>query len=195
MEETFDENKNEEEIEVTEENEFSPEDEISEENIEAQIKQIKIQLQGCEKQKSEYLAGWQRARADFINARKEEGKNRELFINLQKENLLLEFLSVADAFEIAFRNESWVKMEEKWRSGIEAIYSHFKKILDEYNVRVFESLGEKFNPEKHLALEAADTEDKEKDDVILEELQKGYIIGDKILRPAKVKVGVYKVEN
>src|SRR3989338_5261581 len=62
--------------------------EETEEKIENKIRELKENIKECEKQKNEYLAGWQRAKADFINARKDEEKIREEIINFQKENIL-----------------------------------------------------------------------------------------------------------
>ena len=166
-----------------------------EEKLEDKLLKFREQLKECEKQKGEYLAGWQRAKADFIKARKDEEKNREQIIGFQKENMLRQFLVVADAFELAFKDEGWAGIDEKWKIGVERIYASLVKIFENFNIKSFKSAGEKFNPEKHEAIATEETEEKEKDQMILEELQKGYNINDKILRPAKVKVGIYKSPN
>lgn len=179
------------ELLIMEEEEILEED-GGEDNPENKIKKLKTRLKECEKQKNEYLTGWQRAKADFINSRKDEEKLRERLASFQREHFLREFLSAADAFEIAFQDEGWEAVDEKWKKGVEAIFANFQKILVSYNVKPFESVGEKFEPEKHDALEAVEVAEAEKDQIILKELQKGYNIDDRVLRPAKVKVGVYK---
>lgn len=163
-----------------------------EENIEVKIKGLKEKLKKCEAEKHEFLTGWQRAKADYINARKEEEQKREDYINYKTENILKEFLSVADAFEQAFKNDEFKNLEEGFRKGIEAIHSQLAKILEKHKIKPYESLSEIFDPQKHEALMAEEVSESEKDHIILEEFQKGYSINDRVLRPAKVRVGIYK---
>ena len=91
-------------------------------------------------------------------------------------------LKVADSLELA--GES---------SG--PIYAQLREIFKEHGVVPVESQGKKFNPLEHEALEEKEVLDEKEDNVVAEELQKGWRIYDRILRPAKVKVGVYKNKN
>ena len=148
------------------------------------IKKIREELKVCRKEKEEYLPGWQRAKADFINARKDEEKLRENFLKFAEENLLREFLAIADSLELA------IKLRPS--EGVEQIYSQLRGLLKKYGVSPIESLGKKFDPLEHEAIEKVEVSEAEREDVVLEELQRGWRLHEKVLRPAKVKVGVLK---
>lgn len=197
--ENKDENTNEEseeEFEVQMENEPSAAEDIelekAEESLTTKIKDLKEKLKKCEAEKQDYLVGWQRAKADHINARKNEEKYREDYAAYRAEDMLRKFLDIGDAFREAFKNNGFQNLAENYKKGIEAIFNKFEKMLEYYNVKPYDCLGEIFNPALHEGLIIEETEDEKKDNIVLEEFQKGYTINNKVLRPAKVKVGIYK---
>ncbi|OGF65300.1 nucleotide exchange factor GrpE [Candidatus Giovannonibacteria bacterium RIFCSPHIGHO2_02_42_15] len=147
------------------------------------IKKLKEKLKSVEREKSEYLAGWQRAKADFINARKDEEKARADFLNYAKEAILRDFLQVADSMELALKAKL---------PGVGEIYSQMKDIYKTYGVKQIACLGQKFNPVEHEAIAEEEVSEEDKDGVVAEEFQKGWMINDKVLRPAKVKIGVLR---
>ena len=158
------------------------ENEVVEENgLGGKLKKLREELKICQKEKAEYLAGWQRARADFINARKDEEKAKAEFAKFAGESILREMLAVADSLELAGKEMG-------------PIYAHLRAILKREGVEQLEANGRKFDPMYHEALERVGVSEKEKNGAILEELQKGYKIYDRVLRPAKVKVGYYKIQ-
>lgn len=160
---------------------------------EAIVRKLKKKLVICEKERQENLLGWQRAKADFVNARREEEETRKKFFSLAKEDTLLSFLPVADSFELAFANkESWDAIPEGWRKGIEYIHAQLVKIFEEQGIRAFGNAGEPFDPIKHESVESISTENESEGGVIVAVLQKGYELNGKIIRPARVKVGVYQ---
>ena len=101
-----------------------------------------------------------------------------------EENLLREFLAIADSLELA------IKLRPS--EGVEQIYSQLRGLLKKYGVSPIESLGKKFDPLEHEAIEKVEVSEAEREDVVLEELQRGWRLHEKVLRPAKVKVGVLK---
>src|SRR3989338_8440705 len=137
---------------------------LEEDGLNDKLKKLRAELKECEKQKAEYLAGWQRAKADFINARKDEEKARGEFAKFATERVLVEMLAVADSLELSNGADS------------KPIYNQLMDILKKEGVLPIEALGKKFNPLEHEALEQVEVDDKEKDSVIVEELQKGYTI-------------------
>lgn len=153
---------------------------IEETGLNEKLKKIREELKECQKEKAEYLAGWQRAKADFINARKDEEKSRAEFAKYAAEKVLREILPILDS------------LEKIGNADGTAIYKQLMQILKREGVEEIKSVGLVFNPMYHEALGQTETDKKEEDGVILEELQKGYMLYDKVLRPSKVKVGVYK---
>ena len=160
---------------------------------EEKVKKLKKELTHCLQEKAEYLEGWQRARADFINAKKEEKKSREEFVSFSTKEMLREFLSLADSFEMAFRDqEAWNRADAKWREGVKRIYKQLMQIFERFKVAVIEAKGSRFNLLEHESIEEVGVDDKNLDGIVLEEVQRGYKIHDQVLRPARVKVGIYK---
>lgn len=152
---------------------------VVEEAVSDKLKKLREELKACEAQKSEYLSGWQRAKADFINARKDDERARMEFLKYAAEKVLREILAVADSLEIA-------------GAASAPIYAQLREILKREGVMPMETRNAKFDPYFHEALERVEIVEKEKDGIVTEELQKGYMIYDRVLRPAKVKVGHYK---
>ena len=160
------------------------EDEVVEEGgLNDKIKKMREELKLCQKEKAEYLAGWQRAKADFINARRDEEKNRAEFTKFAAEKVLLEILAVADSLELSGNADS------------KPIYNQLMDILKKEGVEPIEALGKKFNPLEHEALDKKEVLDEKEDNMVVEELQKGYMIHNRVLRPSKVKVGHYKTNS
>lgn len=148
------------------------------------LKKLRDALKVCQKERDEYLAGWQRAKADFINARHDEEKTRSTLQQFATRRILEELLLVADSFDKALMHDA--------SEGTKSMARQFQDLLKKHGVESFESVGVEFDPERHEALEEVAVTNSDQDNVVVEELQKGYIIQKNILRAAKVKVGIYK---
>lgn len=151
------------------------------------IKEIKEKLKECEKLKNEYLAGWQRARADFLNYKKNEMERIKEILKYASEELILKILPILDNIDIAEKKIPENLKNDENVKGILQIKIQLLDFLKKQGVKEINSLGEKFDPNFHEVIEEIEAEDKEQGTVI-EEIQKGYIIYDKVLRPAKVKI-------
>jgi molecular chaperone GrpE len=149
------------------------------------IEELKKELQGAQKQRDEYLAGWQRARADFMNHKKEERERMQEFIKFAEEELLVELLPVIDNLELALSQVQG--KDDTLSKGFLQIAMQLKHFLKDHQVEELKSEGEKFNPEFHEAAEEVEKEGTEPGTVV-EVLSKGYTLQGKLLRPAKVKI-------
>jgi molecular chaperone GrpE len=160
------------------------------------IRKLREKLKQCVKQKQEYLEGWQRTKADFVNARKKDEEARKTFIAFASENIILQLLPILDSFEMAFSHkESWEATPKEWRVGIEHIYSQLLSVLENNHLVQLNPLEEQFDPASQTSVESVSTKDKEKDNMVVEVVQKGYKLHDRIIRPAKVKVAKYFTEK
>lgn len=167
--------------------------EDGEEDLKKTLKKIRADLKACKKEKEEYLTGWQKERADFVNYKKQEEDRKTMFSESMRERILGRFLSVMDSFNMAFANkEAWAKVDENWRKGVEYIYSQMNTVFEEYGVKPVGELGESFDPNIHQSLEMIPTDKKEQDHKIAEVTQIGYKLGERVLRPARVNVYEYK---
>jgi molecular chaperone GrpE len=155
------------------------------EKLKKEIEELKKKLEDTEKLKQEYLKGWQRERADFLNYRMEEEKRFEEFFERKKEKLILEFLPILDNFEIAKKsvgNEKDPKIE-----GFLQIERQILEFLKKLGLEEIKTEKEKLNLLEHEVVEEIDTDEFETGTVI-EEIQKGYKLNGKVIRSAKVKI-------
>lgn len=157
------------------------------------IRRIKAELKACKSEKQEYLDGWQRAKADFVNFKKRSEEERREFAKFANEEFIMELLPVLDSFEQAFRDKkNWEKASLDWRMGIEFIYSQLRTVLENHGVTEMNPLGETFDPVLHHSIEAQKVDDPADNDKIVGVTQKGYRIGEKIIRYPSVRVGESK---
>ncbi len=144
-----------------------------------EIERLRTELEDAKKQALELKELAQRIQADFDNYRKRIQRENELKEKYGCEELIIRMLDVLDTLERAMAHE-----KGEFRTGLEMIKSQIESILSEFGVRGFESSGAKFDPNLHEAIATGEGEDG----TILEEYQKGYILHDKVIRHAKVKV-------
>ncbi|HJO02293.1 MAG: nucleotide exchange factor GrpE [Candidatus Woesearchaeota archaeon] len=125
----------------------------------------------------------QRTQAEFENYKKRVDKEKAEFVKYAKAELIRRLLSTIDTFEIALKS---TKDNEKFVKGMEMVYVQLISLLHSEGLKPIESLGKKFDPYLHEVMlkEKSDNDDG----VVLEELQKGYMLNDKVLRHSKVKV-------
>jgi molecular chaperone GrpE len=158
------------------------------------IKKLKEEIKTLRKERDEYLAGWQRAKADFINARKDEEKARSTFVKFANEGLLVEMIPIIESFERAMENkEAWEKIDKNWRSGVEHIAALLKKTLADNGLKeIVPVAGDIYDAPRDEVVEHITVEKEEQNNKIVSVVEKGYELNGKILKPAKVKVGEYK---
>lgn len=157
------------------------------------LKKLRADLKQVKKEKVEYLTGWQKERADFANYKKQEEDRKTMLSESMRERILSRFLSVMDSFNMAFANkEAWEKVDTNWRKGVEYIHSQMNTVFEEYGVFEIGKVEESFDPNIHESLDMVETNEKDKNHKIAEVIQKGYKIGDRVLRPARVNVFEFK---
>jgi len=158
-----------------------------EEEIDGKVKKIRRELKTCEKEKGEYLAGWQRAKADYINLQREHEQKIADYFKFANEGLILEILPILDSFEAAIKNGK--------DDGIKQLYNQLLSVLKDNGLEEIKSVGEKFNPALHEVVEANPEQGRGTELTIIEEVQKGYKLHGKVIRPSKVKVGQPRLDS
>jgi len=154
----------------------------------AKIAKLKKDLEICKKEKDDYLNGWKRAKADYINAEREFTGQLESASKYSEARILKELLNIADGFENAFMS---APSDSPWISGIRRIYDQLEALLKKHGVEKIQATGEIFDPHRHEAIDIVSTDTEKDNDRITQELQTGYMMHDKVLRPSKVKVSKY----
>lgn len=127
-----------------------------------------------------------RLQADFDNFRRRTRQEKEDLSSIVAQGLILELLPVLDNFERALSTAS-TQDAGGVLSGIEMIYRQFARALEKNGLTAIEAVGSAFNPEQHEAVMRIEDSEKE-DGTVVEELQKGYVVRGKVIRPSMVKV-------
>lgn len=152
-----------------------------------------------EKQRDEYYDLLLRKTAEFDNYRKRTERERQSVSEAAAADLILDLLPIVDDFERAFvapgssdrssgeGGSAGRAEEDVYRRGIELIYRRFVEVLEKRGVRAIEALGADFDPHYHQAVTYEPVPGR-RDGEVVEEFRKGYMLGDRLLRPAMVKV-------
>lgn len=157
------------------------------------VKKLREKIKTLEKEKAEYMQGWQRAKADYSNREAQISKERVEFVKIANKKLIQDILPTLDNYDAARANvDAWGKVDEGWRMGIEYIFSSLVSKLEQNGLIQYGNVGDTFNPAEYEAVEIIDAENSNMDNTVAQVMQKGYKIGESILRPARVKVYTVK---
>ncbi len=157
------------------------------EKLEEHLLDTREKLREMEQENEELLARLQRARADFSNYKKRIEKDRFQDRVRAQEELILELFPVMDNFNRALEVSPRSKEARNLCRGVEMIYKQLWDVLEKRGLEEIEALNQPFDPNFHEAVERVNYEDKPAE-MVVEVLQKGFKLGDKVLRPSMVKV-------
>jgi molecular chaperone GrpE len=148
---------------------------------------LQKELEQCKTQSASYFEGWQRERADFSNYRRRvEGEKAQTYQNAAG-NIFKKFLVIADDLARALKNRPTEGEAAAWSEGIELIYRKLLSQMEAEGVHRMNVDGQFFNPDMEEAISHEDSPDHESGQII-EVVQDGYMLGDRVLRPALVRV-------
>lgn len=160
---------------------------IEELTLEEQLEAMKEKASEYESKAAEYLDGWQRARAEFANARKRLERERAEAYSNAAVDYAKKLLPILDDFDRAIDSAPPEIKGDDWFEGITLVKRKLNGILENLNVQRIEAIGKPFDPNFHEALALMEADGVESG-VVIEELQIGYSIGDRVIRPALVNV-------
>ncbi|HEY32539.1 MAG TPA: nucleotide exchange factor GrpE [Dehalococcoidia bacterium] len=152
---------------------------------------IKQALADEKKRAEEYLASWQRSQADFVNFKRRSEQEREETIKMANAELVRTILPALDDLERALEHIDSPMVEDSWVEGIRLIERKLRAGLELQGIQEIKALGEKFDPNLH---EAA-MHSRGPEGIVVQELQKGYILHDRVIRPSMVVVGNGETES
>ena len=153
--------------------------------VEEDIEALKKALAEMKEKAEANLAGWQRAQADFINYKRRSAQEKDEIVKFANSSLALNLLPVLDDFEQAFNSMPPHLTEHGWMDGMRLIERKLRASLEAQGLSEIRALGEPFDPHLHEAIR----QDKGKEGIVVEEIQKGYKFHDRVIRPSKVVVG------
>lgn len=161
--------------------EFVPEEEA--ENPMGAIKKLRSRLAEAEKEKQENLEGWQRARADLANFKKDELAQRQYSEERLKASLAEDLIPVLDSFEMSEKHSD--------NKELHVLHKQLLSSIKALGIERFGAAGDRFDPRKHEALREVEVDSQDKEHAIVSVERSGYSIGNYIIRPAQVSVGTY----
>ena len=142
----------------------------------------------------EYKDKYLRLYAEFENARRRMERDKQEFVKYANQELISEFLGVFDNLERSVEAAKTKHQDyDAFLKGTEMVMAQVYELLKKNDVRPIDAVGKPFDPHSHEALLQEET-DKFSDGVVMEEFQKGYMLGDKVVRTAKVKVAKQKIK-
>lgn len=144
-------------------------------------------LQEAQHQAEEYLDGWQRARAEFANYKKRNERDQQETYARAAGSILMRFLNIQDDLERALRDRPDEGDEKAWAEGIELIYRKLTALLEAEGVEPIKAHAQRFDPNFHEALSYEENDEIE-DGCVIDVVQQGYMLDDRVLRPALVRV-------
>lgn len=168
-----------------------PEDLNEDQTLEAEaaeaegIETLKQALAEEKKKAEANLAGWQRAQADFINYKRRSEQEKEDICKFANTDLLCCILPILDDLERAFAAIPSDMAQADWIEGIMLIERKLKQSLIAQGISPIEAVGEPFDPNLHQAVRG----DKGEEGIVIEEVERGYKLCDRVIRPSKVVVG------
>jgi molecular chaperone GrpE len=145
---------------------------------------LKGELEAWQSRANEYLDGWQRSRAEFANYKKRQEREQLVY---QAGTIIKRYLEVLDDLERALKNRPQDGDGAAWAEGIELIYRKLSSFLEAEGVVVMAAEGQSFDPNLHEAISQEDNHQYESGQII-EVIKQGYLIGDRVLRPALVRI-------
>jgi molecular chaperone GrpE len=140
-----------------------------------------------QRQRDEYYDRLLRKTAEFDNYRKRTERDRLAVTEAAAASIITELLPLIDDLERALKAEAGTEGAEAYRRGVELIHKQLSEILRKRGVRAIEAVGEDFDPHYHQAVVYEPAEGRREGEVI-EEFRRGYMLGDRLLRPSMVKV-------
>jgi len=164
----------------------SPKGEMFEngEQPQAEIEALQKQLEEAEAKVAENLDGWQRAQAEFVNYKNRVQRDREMDYASMKGDIIKKVLPVLDDMERALANRP---EGDSWANGMELIARKFQTILEAEGVARIEVAGQLFDPNFHEAI-SSEPSDEVESGYVIEVMQNGYMLGERVIRPAMVRV-------
>lgn len=148
---------------------------------------LEEQLAAAQAEAARNLDGWQRTQAEFANARKRFEKQRTEANNNATAAVIAKVLPIIDDFDRALENVPEAIAKDGWFEGVQLVYRKLNTILEHFNVVPIEAVGQTFDPALHEAL-MQEPSDEYESGTVTRELQKGYKVGERVIRPSLVYV-------
>src|SRR3989344_2220016 len=168
---------------------FEPEEDVGDIGAaQAKLKKLKDELAKVKAERQEYLDGWQRCKADSVNARKDMESRAARTAEMLRESLVHDIIPALDGFDLATQTEAWASVGDGWKNGMEQVQGQLVEALRTHGIERFGKVGEPFDHALHEAIQEIDGPGEPH--MILKIVRHGYRTKDRVLRPAQVVIKV-----
>lgn len=152
---------------------------------ESQMKELESKVEQLGKESKEYLESWKRERADFVNYKKNENQRIEEIAKYSCGGLLTEIVDVLDGLDMALANipPNVSEQNKDWLEGLQSMARNMDSLLSKYGIEKIKVEGEKFNPALHEVVQVSEEGGEN-----IVQVRAGYMLYDKVLRPARVTI-------
>lgn len=165
---------------------FEPEDELGDVGAaKAKLQKLRDELAEVKKERQEYLDGWQRAKADVINARRDALSEADRIASRKIEALVKDILPALDSFDMAAQSEAWATIDDGWRNGMENVQNQLLEALRRNGIERYGQVGDMYDPHVHDVVQELDDVAGEPGSIV-RILRFGYKTQSRILRPAQI---------
>jgi len=155
---------------------------------EVTLEELTARLEALQKQNDEYLDGWKRAKADYINFKNDQEKRSKELAQFASLSLVVQLVPIAELFRKAFGCVTEELKASDWVKGVEQIYRQFQEVLKGMGIEeVTGVVGKVFDPASHMAVGQEQRDDFD-DEVVSQEIEAGYTLHGRVIAPAKVIV-------
>jgi molecular chaperone GrpE len=163
---------------------FEPEDELGSVNAyKEKLEKCRDELRDTRKEKGEYLDGWQRAKADLINERKELMESGRRLAEAAIARLLEDLIPALDSFDMAMRGDAWQNVDPTWRIGMESVARQIVFALNAHGITEFGAQGDVYNPQFHEVVQEVPGN---MPGSVASVLRRGWKLKERVIRPAHV---------
>jgi molecular chaperone GrpE len=151
------------------------------------IEQLERELEEAKRSDAEHRNNWHRSAADFANYKRRTDEERAALTQFSNAVLIGKLLSVLDDFDRALESVPAEELSDPWVEGVQLVERKLRNVLESEGVTPIEAVGEAFDPNLHEAVVHEDTADHP-DNQVIGELQRGYRLHDRVIRPSLVRV-------
>lgn len=151
------------------------------------LENLHAELEKAQQLSNEYFDGWQRERADFSNYKRRIERDQAMLTQTISGNIIKKYLIIVDDLERALKHRPSDGNGALWAEGIELIYRKLLNVLDQEGIQRIPAETEEFDPNRHEAISYEESPDHTSNQII-EVIEQGYMHGDRVLRPARVRV-------
>lgn len=148
---------------------------------------LQEKLAEAEAKAAEYLDGWQRAQAEFSNYKKRQMRDQELLANEARSRVLKRYLEIMDDLELILKNKPQEGPGAEWAKSMDLLFRKLQSFLEAEGISRLDPLGEPFDANMHEAV-VEEKSEAHKTGTVIEVLRPGYLLGERVIRPASVKV-------